>query len=278
MSNMITENLDPSFKKIIRRSYYFLIDSIDSLLGKRDWSIPPKRLIFIGDGDFKDIGNRFFRHFVDKGGLKSDARVLDVGCGIGRMAIPLTNYLVTGGSYEGFDIVQDGIKWCQKNITPKFPNFRFTLADVYNKAYHPQGRYKASQYTFPYEDSSFDFVFLTSVFTHMLPEDLEKYLCEISRVLKPGGKTAITFFLINVESMQLMGSHKSSLDFKFENRGHRTTDKHNPEAAIAFEEVYVRETHEKYGLRIVEPIYFGAWCGRESFLDYQDLVIGSKQA
>ena len=41
-----------------------------------------------------------------------------------------------------------------------------------------------------------DVAFLTSVFTHMLPEDVEHYLDELARVLKPGGRTLITWFLL----------------------------------------------------------------------------------
>ena len=50
---------------------------------------------------------------------------------------------------------------------------------------------------FPCADNSFDLVFLTSVFTHMFAGDVENYLSEISRVLKPGGKCLITWFLLD---------------------------------------------------------------------------------
>ena len=80
-----------------------------------------------------------------------------------------------------------GIAWCQENITPKHPNFRFQVADIRNKEYNSGERFAASEYEFPYEDASFDFVLLTSVFTHLLPNEVENYLSEIQRVLAPGG-------------------------------------------------------------------------------------------
>ena len=40
-------------------------------------------------------------------------RVLDIGCGIGRMARPLTPYLTPPGAYDGFDINADGIAQLQ---------------------------------------------------------------------------------------------------------------------------------------------------------------------
>ena len=84
-------------------------------------------------------------------GLKPDERVLDAGCGIGRIAVPLTEYLDESGGYEGFDIAPEGIAWCRENITPRYPNFRFQVADIYNKSYNPEGSQKADEYEFPYE-------------------------------------------------------------------------------------------------------------------------------
>ena len=52
------------------------------------------------------------KQFIDLGGLKPEHRVLDIGSGIGRVAIPLTEYLNEKGSYEGFDVVELGVNWC----------------------------------------------------------------------------------------------------------------------------------------------------------------------
>jgi len=131
------------------------------------------------------------------------------------MAIPLTKYLNKASHYEGFDIVADGINWCRENITTKYPNFNFRLADVFNKFYNPKGRKSPSDYEFPYENESFDFVFLTSVFTHMLPDGIENYMREIYRVLKKNGRCLITFFLLNDESRNLIQIEESDLDFKY---------------------------------------------------------------
>jgi len=97
------------------------------------------------------------------------------------MAVPLTRYLNEKGSYEGFDIWVEAINWTAKNITPRFPNFHFKFIDVQNKRYNPKGKLRAARLEFPYQNESSDFVFLTSVFTHMLPKDLENYLSEIAR-------------------------------------------------------------------------------------------------
>ena len=175
-------------------------------------AVPPAHSIFIGNGDFEAVGKLLLGHFVDEGGLKLTDKVLDVGCGMGRAALPMVDFLdaKAGGSYDGFDIVWKGIEWCQKKYR-QYSNFKFIHADVYNLHYNPSGRNKSSQYRFPYPDNAFDFVLLTSVFTHMMPEDVENYLSEIARVMKPNGTCFITYFIMTDEGNKTstVGLHHS---------------------------------------------------------------------
>jgi SAM-dependent methyltransferase len=128
--------------------------------------VPPRRLRgFIGSSDYRATGE-FLSYFRNLCGLQPQHRVLDVGCGIGRMAVPLTEYLSSADSYEGIDIVPQGIAWCSVNITPKFPNFRFQLADVFSKYYNPVSRTLASEYRFPFPD---DFRLIWSFSLRYLP-------------------------------------------------------------------------------------------------------------
>lgn len=192
------------------------------------------------------------------------------------MAVPLTEYLTSDGGYWGFDIMKKGIDWCNNNITPKFNNFHFQHSNVYNKHYNPDGDIQAQNYRFPYDNNFFDFVFLTSVFTHMLPADLENYIGEIARVLKPGGKCMSTFFLLNEESENLMKSGRSGRQFAYEMPGCRAISAANPEAAIAYDEDAVIKLCGKYGMKVLLPVYYGSWCNRKDFLTYQDMLIAEK--
>lgn len=173
---------------------------------------------------------------------------MDVGCGVGRMAMPLAKYLNDKGSYKGFDIAPRAVNWCKAKIAKNLPNFDFDLADIYNAQYNPNGSYKVSEYKFPYDDLAFDFVFLTSVFTHMLPAGVENYFSEISRVLKPKGRCLITFFLINPESAGLIDLKKSTQEFIYDCTIYRTVDKNKPEVAVAYAEDYIRGLFSKNGL------------------------------
>jgi len=254
-----------------------LSDALESATGSRGTLVPPKRLQFVGQGDFEQIGADFLRYFVELGDLKQEDSVLDVGCGVGRMAAPLTDFLSPRGSYDGFDIVPAGIRWCSKHIGRKYRNFRFQLADVHNQFYHPEGRCRASEYRFPYDDEAFDFVFAASIFTHMLPEDMGNYLSEIARVLRKGRRCLITYFLLNQQSRRLLDDGASTLEFGHGGDGYRTADETMPECLVAYDEASIRDACERRGLSIVDPIHYGSWCGRESSLSFQDIVIASKE-
>ena len=230
----------------------------------------------MGSGDFDAIGAEFLGHFLRLADLSPDDDVLDVGCGIGRMALPLTGYL-QGGTYRGMDIVPGGIKWCERHIASEHPNFGFVLADVHNSVYNPRGRHRAEDYRFPFPDESFDLVVLTSVFTHMLPEEVLNYMSEVTRVLRPGGRCFMTWFLLNGKSLEGIESGASWMRFDHQIGEMRTTDPTSPESAIAMPEWFVRDACARVGLRIKEPIRFGAWSGRQDFLSAQDIVVAVRE-
>jgi ubiquinone/menaquinone biosynthesis C-methylase UbiE len=265
-----------SFTESMRKGCYFFTGIYEALFGVRESLAPPRCMSAEGRKSYKIIGDEFLQYFIEIGGLKKTDRILDVGSGIGRMAVPIAEYLLNEGSYEGIDIINYGVSWCTKKITPRYPNFHFQLADVYNKNYYPKGKQKASDYRFPFEENSFDFVLLTSVFTHMLPAEIENYLSEITRVLKPGGKCFITYFLLNQESLNHIENNKSRFAFKYDFEEYRIENKDVPEIAISFDESYIHQLYEKNGLNIAEPIHYVSWCGRDQHLSFQDIIVASK--
>ena len=274
---LVPKPLRPGF----RRAYNYVHNKflLKKLFGHYASLIPPLDLMHDGPAgfeEFKTNGEEFFRYYTEVCDLKPHERMLDVGSGIGRKTFLLTDYLNTEGSYEGLDIVKAGIDWCTERITRKYPRFKFQLIDVCNQHYNPTGRYKASEYRFPFADESFDFVVLGSVFTHMLTEDMEHYLCEVARVLKTGGRCLISFFLLNESSVRLMRADKSAIDLNISLGSCWVADASDPGAATGYEEDFVLALYDKYNLEIKEPVHYGAWCGRETFLSYQDLILAFK--
>jgi SAM-dependent methyltransferase len=275
MRAMLKRLLPPPVRRSLRNYQGTILDLVETARGL---NLPPHRLRgFVGDGDFTAIGEEHLQYFIEYGKLHPDAKVLDVGCGIGRMALPLTRYLSSRGKYDGFDPTAAGVNWCTEHITSRFPNFHFTVADLHNEFYNPTGKYQPENFRFPYADNSFDFIFLTSVFTHLFPDAMENYFSEIGRVLRPGGRSFITYLLINPESRALMSEGKSRMNFDHKLDGCWTDYLDNPEAALAFEETTVRSQYLASPIRI-EELKYGKWCGRKGgYGGFQDLIIGLKE-
>jgi SAM-dependent methyltransferase len=246
-------------------------------------TVPPRSLNFTGSIEgFTESADTLVRKLIELAGLEPSSRVLDVGCGLGRLAVPLTMYTDDRGSYDGLDIVESGIDWCNANIAPQRQNFHFTVADVFNQEYRPHGRYQASEYRFPFDDATFDLVVLVSVFTHLLPEDMTHYVSEINRVLGDGGRCFATYFLLNDESRRLMNEGRGSLRFKHRVGPHWLVTPKVPELGVAYEEPYVRDL---FGDPFSEAaFYYGGWCGRralwseESGPGDQDIVVATTGA
>src|SRR5947209_5113048 len=115
---------------LLRRAAYGPLELADRLRGRRDPLRPPRWLLHAAAAGSAALGERFLGHFRRLAGLRPDEAVLDVGCGVGRMALPLTRYLGPEGGYLGFDVLRPAVRWCRRRITPAFPRFRFAHADV----------------------------------------------------------------------------------------------------------------------------------------------------
>lgn len=98
---------------------------------------------------FESSGAEFMSYLKLLTGMQSDARILDIGCGCGLMALYLKDYLNQSGSYVGVDIHRPAIRWCEKSITPQHENFQFKHIDVRSLAYNPAGAYNAEDFLFP---------------------------------------------------------------------------------------------------------------------------------
>ena len=99
--------------KGFRTIYLATLDIKDRFLRNVDDITPPRSLHFVGGGNFKAIGETFVSHFIEVCNLEPGETVLDIGCGTGRMAVPLLRYLNESGSYFGFDISKKAIRWCR---------------------------------------------------------------------------------------------------------------------------------------------------------------------
>jgi SAM-dependent methyltransferase len=239
--------------------------------------VPPRGISNVGRGDFAATGAEFLRYFTELADLRPGDRVLDAGCGVGRMSVPLLGFLA-GGSYAGFDVDRWMIAWCRRNIATRRPDFEFALAPTFNRKYNPFGTVAAIDFRFPYPDESFDFAFATSLFTHLPQDEAAHYLGEVARVLRPGGNCFLTFFLLTVDARQAMTEGRARLDFRHRAAGEATTNPRCPEDAIALPVDGARAMLAEAGLDVAEPIHYGAWSDAPDAFTFQDIVVARRGA
>lgn len=267
--------LPPRQRRLARRLIYFPIDMVDIILKRRPQLVPPKGMIFTGQGNFVTAGNELLLNLINTCNLHKDHYVLDVGCGIGRVARPLTQYLSDKGRYEGFDVVNDGINWCKKHYKTH-TNFNFKYIPLENDLYNLDSNEQAAHFSFPYNDEIFDIVVLTSVFTHMQPEEVKNYFREIARVLKPGGRCFATFFVINNRSESYLNNCTDPF-FRYRYGDYFLHNNRVKNANIAYRISFIEDTANTPGLKI-HQIHEGWWSGipAEKCLNFQDIIVFNK--
>jgi SAM-dependent methyltransferase len=210
-----------------------LLDFCHALANYDQPSIPPPSLRTVGGGDFHRLGAHNVRNMKQFAELDGKT-ILEIGCGSGRNALALATYDV---EYHGFDIFAPYIKWCRTHISAAYPRFHFHHADVYNGAYNRSGTTRSDAFRFPFADATFDLVFLTSVFTHMLEPEVMHYLREIARLMRDGGAVYATFFLLDAEANGLMTSGRAHRYFQpFDGERVKVHAHHIPELAVAYAE------------------------------------------
>ncbi|NIX78348.1 class I SAM-dependent methyltransferase [Microvirga terricola] len=235
--------------------------------------VPAPENVFVGDGNFKAIGAEFLGHFVRIGDLSPSDRVLDIGCGIGRMALPLTQYLDEAtGCYEGVDPVGEGIAWCVKNITPAYPRFRFCQIDLAHELYNPGGSLVGHEVVLPFLDGSFDFIAMVSVATHLPLSEIAAYAREAMRLLAPGGRLFMTAFLVLEGDQERAGARPQFAPGA--EAGTWYGDPSAPLAAIGFDKTVIKQAIRSAGLDI-KRVDLGHWRGINS-THYQDIIVATK--
>lgn len=125
--------------------------------------------------------------------------ILDLGCGCGRLALPICEYLGGEGAYIGVDVWPAGIAWCNEFISSKSERFSFHCVEAKNNYYFDAcDESTKNEYQISFVDGeSVDVAFAISLFTHLRRDDALAYMKEIKRTLKPDGVAYITCFIID---------------------------------------------------------------------------------
>jgi len=254
----------------------------DAVARVRNPLLPPRQMRMHGGGSFERVGIESRRRFIELGGLRPDDRVLDIGCGVGRIAIPLLEYLDDSASYDGFDVDPRMIAWAQKRISRRRQSFRFRHVDLETDMYNPGGSSSAETFRFPYEDASFSFAIATSVFTHLYPPETFNYIRETHRVLGPGGRFYSTWFLIREDDTardtNAPGPTDRARQRVFVRRdGHWTTRPGDDRQQIGISLAEALQMMSDAGMEVV-AVHDGGWSGRPATMGARQDVMISRVA
>ena len=124
-------------------------------------------------GDWDEVG-KIMSKFVQSHGLSSGMKVLDFGCGSGRLAYALSKDIDLH-SYVGIDIVKDLLRYAGRKCPS---NYKFLINN---------------SLSIQLKDSNFDFAFGFSIFTHLLQTEIMLYSQQIFDLLRPGGTFIYSF-------------------------------------------------------------------------------------
>jgi ubiquinone/menaquinone biosynthesis C-methylase UbiE len=119
---------------------------------------------------------RIGRRTVERLELSPGAAVLDVGCGTGASALPAAEMVGPHGRIIGVDLAERLLEAARKKATRRgLTNIAFATGDMEQLAY---------------PDNHFDAV--VSVFSIFFVSDMVRQICELWRMVRPGGVLAIT--------------------------------------------------------------------------------------
>lgn len=132
----------------------------------RDWALPfydPFVKLFGGDAARKVL--------VEQAAVRPSQRILDIGCGTGTLAVQLKQ-LHPDIELTALDPDPKALARADRKAR------RAGVAVKFDRGYSDD---------LPYLDSSFDRVFSSFMYHHLRPEDKEKTMREVHRVLRPSG-------------------------------------------------------------------------------------------
>lgn len=153
---------------------------------------------FYGGKDFIEAKYDFIDKMLEFSQTDQPAKVLDVGCGIGGtsryIAKKFPNAEVTGITISN----QQQQRATELATERKIPNAKFEICDALDMKY---------------EDNSFDLVWACESGEHM--PDKEKYVEEMTRVLKPGGRIVIATWCERETPPEFTPSERKTLDYLY---------------------------------------------------------------
>lgn len=162
--------------------------------------LPPVHLrpggrYFLSDHDFVASGRREATRLINEAKLSGDKKLLDFGCGVGRLAVGLLDLGAEVKAYHGFDTNARVIEWCKAALERQDPKFQFDHIDMFNARYNPHGPIRPIVGSVDLPDGTFDMAYACSVFSHLTWYDATLYFRELARLTRRQATFVLTAFV-----------------------------------------------------------------------------------
>jgi SAM-dependent methyltransferase len=222
--------------------------------------------------EYHAAGDAIVEDLMELCRLRADSAVLDVASADARLATGLWRN-GHSGAYLGLEIARPYIHWSSTHITPategRMEFFHLDLRSPFN----PDGKIDVEEMELPVADSMVDVGVALSAFTHMLPAEVMRYLGELARVVKPGGRILTNFFVADEtwEAGVLTG-RGTALPYELA-PGVHAQQPGGSSGPVAYSPAWLHAVAAVAGLR-VHAVRLGRWAGRDGVgEDFQDVVV-----
>lgn len=237
---------------------------------------------WVGGSDPEAVGNAC-RSILDRYlTINANSRLLDFGCGIGRVLLSVLNHMPSVGRVTGFDIMPQVIRFCDANIATAFPQSSFDLIQGSNDHYDQfvlaagAAVAKTREQVEREYNSSFSGAYAFSVFTHVEMGDFRSLLKLVKGLLEPGGEFLFTSFLLTSDSRQAIEQRSGLFPFgetAFEADGKVFIGNvHDRLGFIAFDMALVQQMVFDAGL-VITHVEHGSWTGSGFSPSLQDVIV-----
>lgn len=237
---------------------------------------------WVGGADPEAVGEAC-RGILDRYlAINANSRVLDFGCGVGRVLLSLLKHKPEVSQVTGFDIMPQVIKFCDAHIASAFPRTKFELLqgsnDHYNQFIAAAGASPAKSHALVQTEyaAAFTEIYAFSVFTHVEMADFRALLLLLSKLLVPGGSLLFTAFLLTPYSRHAIRQGTTM----FPLAGAVTEAQENVLIGntadrlgfIAFDLMLMQQMVFEAGL-IITHVEHGSWADAQFSASLQDVIV-----